>query len=82
MLFNAQNQVVSLTTNQIKVCNDGKKFAERQDEGLPINKKMNITIEARKRILKPLIERKQHPNPNGRGLEGAFSLGTRVRFIQ
>ena len=72
MLFNTKNQIVTLTAAMIRVCAEGL-------QDLTDGKTNTSNIKARRNILSPLRETKQHPNPNGRGTNGMFSLEDRAR---
>ena len=74
MLFNSKSQVVALSLAQKMVCAQG--FQDLTD-----GKVSTANIKARRTILSPLRETKQHPNPCGRGTDGMFSMETRAKFI-
>jgi hypothetical protein len=75
MLYNDKNQVVTLNNAQKQICNTAIADLANGITNTP-------EIRARLRIVGPLRETKEQPDPYGRSTGGMFSLATRANLAQ
>jgi len=79
MLYNSKQQVVNLTNAEKHICNEG--LAELAALTSKKRSLVNAIIRARQRILSPLRETKEQPDPNGRSCNGMFTIKTRLQYV-
>lgn len=73
MLFNNKDQIITLSSIQRQLCQQGL-----ADLANGLNNTQ--AIHTRQRILSPLKEKLQNPDPFGRSTNGMFSIETRANY--